>query len=404
MPITDEKDEIEAPVGRLLRSLRTWLGLDVAFVSQLDDRTRVFRYVDSDVVDCGIAAGRADPAEESYCRYVVAGDLPEFLPDPREHPLSAGLGATHTVPVGTHLSVPIRFSDGTVYGTLCSFARDVRPGLSEHDLVVLRLMADVVAGYLEERESERLERARRRRLLRELTPGRDLQVLFQPIVDLSDGAVVGAEALARFPSMGQDPARVFASAWQLGVGVELELAAMREALTHLPLLPGGVYLSVNVSPATVTAREFHRAVADVASDRLILEITEHAAVADYDALLAAVAPLTRAGVRLAIDDAGTGFSGLHHILRLSPDIIKLDAALVRDVNLSPAKQAMISALMTFTARMRVPLVAEAIETAEELAALRILGVGYGQGYHLGRPERLGARQPTSVMTSPPGPR
>lgn len=151
--MVDDKHSMDGVIGGLLRSLRLHLGLDVAFIAELDEQKRVFRYVDTGLSSSPIAVGDADPADESYCRYVVEGHLPQFLSDPATHPVSAGLSATAQLPVGTHLSVPIRLSNGDVYGTLCCFALGVHDDLDERDVAVLRLIADFVADYIEERES-----------------------------------------------------------------------------------------------------------------------------------------------------------------------------------------------------------------------------------------------------------
>ena len=118
--------------------------------------------------------------------------------------------------------------------------------------------------------------------------------------------------------------------------------------------------------------------------RIVAELTEHTRVDDYRGLLDALAPLRRQGLRIAVDDAGAGYAGLRHVLRLEPDLIKLDLELIRDIHTDPAKRA----LVTFAADTSAILVAEGIETADELATLRALGVPYGQGYHLARPGPL----------------
>jgi EAL domain-containing protein (putative c-di-GMP-specific phosphodiesterase class I) len=122
--------------------------------------------------------------------------------------------------------------------------------------------------------------------------------------------------------------------------------------------------------------------------RVVLEITEHAPVDDYDHLTAALERLRRAGVSVAVDDAGAGFASLQHILRLRPDVIKLDITLVRDINRDPVKRALASSLVTFAGDIGSQITAEGIETPEELAALVDLGVPWGQGYYLGRPGPL----------------
>lgn len=127
---------------------------------------RVFRVVDSD--RSVIHEGGRGSLEESYCHYVVNGSLPEFLADPSRHPVSARLAATAALGVGTHLSVPIRLSDGQVFGTLCCFGFEVRPDLGPRDVETLRMLGDLVRGHVERlgeplRPPTRLRPSHRRR-------------------------------------------------------------------------------------------------------------------------------------------------------------------------------------------------------------------------------------------------
>lgn len=378
---------IDPMVRQVVQAARQHLDLDVAFLSQFVDGERVFRVVDSDL--SVIEEGGGDPLEESYCHYVADGSLPEFLADPSRHPVSARLSATAALGVGTHLSVPVRLSDGRLFGTLCCFGFSVRPELGPRDVQTLRILADLVAGHVERlAAAERDHRERHQRTTALLDDPTGLTVLFQPVVDLATGETTAVEALSRFPALPGGPEQVFADAWAVGLGVDLELAAVRTALHALERLPAKMRLGVNVSPATLTTADFADAVAAVPSGRLAVEITEHAAVEDYSALRVARDDLRSRGIRLAIDDVGMGFSGLHHILESGPDTIKIDAAVVRDVDSSPAKAAMIEALVSFAHRMDVLVIAEGIETEAELATLRAMGVAWGQGYHLGRPSDL----------------
>lgn len=380
----------EEAIQRILGEMRRQFGMDVAFVSELGEDERVFRYVDTELAISPVRVGGSDPSEESYCRYVVAGEIPELLRDPSQHPVTAQLAVTHELPVGTHLSVPIVLSDGSVYGTFCCFAHRVVDSVAEEHVAALRVIADILGEYLETLEVDRRERDRQRRRVAELVVGRDVMVVCQPIERLEDGELLGMEALARFPTLGEEPAGMFAQAWAVGVGLELELLAVEAALGELERLPAEAYLSVNVAPTTLASDRFAELVAASRPERLVVEVTEHAAVEDYEALAAAVGRLSELGVRLAIDDVGTGFSGLSHIVRLSPDIIKVDGSLVRGVGESNAKQAMLAALVTFAARMGTEVIAEGVESEHELTALRVLGVGCGQGFHLARPRHLGA--------------
>lgn len=216
-------------------------------------------------------------------------------------------------------------------------------------------------------------------------------IVVQPIVDLRTGAVVGGEALARFagpPTQGPD--KWFADAAAVGLGAELELAAVRAALATLAAMPGRAYLSVNVSPATATSTALFDLLggADVATDRIVLELTEHMDVTDYQALDAALTDLRAMGMKVAVDDAGAGFASLSHILNVRPHIVKLDVALVRGIHADPARRALAAGMLIFAKEIDAYLLAEGIETERELAALREVGVTHGQGFYLGRPAPL----------------
>jgi EAL domain-containing protein (putative c-di-GMP-specific phosphodiesterase class I) len=211
-------------------------------------------------------------------------------------------------------------------------------------------------------------------------------MVFQPIVALRGRKVVGAEALARFVGLPtRSPNAWFAEAEAMSLGVDLELVAVERALDGLRDLAPDLYLSINVSPATIVDARFCSVVSNADPRRLVLELTEHARVADYDRLDLAMDTLRAAGVRVAIDDAGAGFASLRHILKLRPDLIKLDMSLIRDINLDPFKQALATSLISFAEKSNAMIVAEGIESEAELSMLVELGVGYGQGFFLGEP-------------------
>jgi len=213
-----------------------------------------------------------------------------------------------------------------------------------------------------------------------------VDVALQPIIDLDRGEVVSVEALARF-SDGRSPDEWFAEAASVGLNQALELAAVRSALGRLGELPAGTRLAVNVSAATAASPELAELLDGVPAGRVVLEITEHVAVADYVALAGALEGLRARGVHIAVDDAGAGFASMRHVLRLHPDVVKLDISLVRGIDADPAHRALVSALVSFARETHTSLVAEGIETAAELEAARALGVGCAQGFHLGRPEQ-----------------
>jgi EAL domain-containing protein (putative c-di-GMP-specific phosphodiesterase class I) len=234
--------------------------------------------------------------------------------------------------------------------------------------------------------------ARYGRLERELAQVRTIideslfHPVFQPVVDLQSGMTVGYEALTRFDD-GTRPDLKFAAAHEVGLGSELESACARAALDAARALPPEAWLSVNFSPSTVIDGTVVGIIAG--SPRMIvLEITEHIEIESYPALRRAIDRCAPA--RLAVDDAGAGFASLRHILELEPDIVKLDIGLVRNIDHDAARQALVAGLCHFSSRTGTVLVAEGIERAAEVAVLRELGVDYGQGYLLGRPQPIGA--------------
>lgn len=224
-----------------------------------------------------------------------------------------------------------------------------------------------------------------------LVAGEGLSVVFQPIADLNPATVVGFEALSRFAD-GASPDTHFADAEALGRRGELELAAVREALSRIDQVPDGTYVSINVSPDVAVSPEFGRLLVGAPLGRMVIEITEHEKVRDYQELHDALAGVRASGTRIAIDDVGSGFASLTHVLRIRPDVIKLDVCLTRDIDDDAGKRALVGALVAFASSIDSVVVAEGIETVGELEALTDLGVRYGQGYLLGRPAVQATRQ------------
>jgi EAL domain-containing protein (putative c-di-GMP-specific phosphodiesterase class I) len=218
-----------------------------------------------------------------------------------------------------------------------------------------------------------------------------LSMVFQPIVDLVTDEVAAVEALARFDVSPYRPPDVwFYEAHEHSLGVELELLAITRALAQLPMLPDGVALTINAGPDAVMCSQFVDAFLDVPGRDVILELTEHTLVDDYPALIAALYELRRRGTRLSIDDTGSGYSGLAHILKLAPDFIKLDSYLVSGIDVDPVRRALAASLVTFAADTGARIVAEGVETKDELEVVRRLGVRYAQGHYLGHPSALDA--------------
>jgi EAL domain-containing protein (putative c-di-GMP-specific phosphodiesterase class I) len=235
--------------------------------------------------------------------------------------------------------------------------------------------------------SHRQDRIRAR--MRRLIDGDGLDVAFQPIVDLASGQVVGAEALARFRD--DEGNRIptescFLDAHAVGLGVELELAVIRIALDNHARLPDGRYLALNVSPPVLEHEDLVLEIGRRDLSRpLVVELTEHQPVEDYVALSASLRRLRDLGLRVAVDDVGSGFASFRHVTRVNPDILKLDRTLVCGIDDDPVRQSLAAAIVSFARDIRATVVSEGIESESELACLKGLAVGCGQGFHLARP-------------------
>lgn len=282
---------------------------------------------------------------------------------------------------------------GTAADDIVGSIRKVADGGTSLSHGVVESVVDELTSQLRKEEIELEARAARADEIHRFLHGEGLSMAFQPIVDLETWTVAGYEALARFRSFPmRGPDEWFAEAMALELGVQLEVAAIRQALAALPHLPPTAYLSVNASHRAAASPEFRDLLAD-AGDRIVVEITEHEAVDDYADLTAALDALRSRGVRIAIDDAGAGYANLRHALQLSPDIVKVDISLTRDIDTDRGRRALASALISFADEMGMTIIAEGIETEEELKTLRELGVRFGQGYYLAEPASL-----SSVVT------
>ena len=217
---------------------------------------------------------------------------------------------------------------------------------------------------------------------------RVFQLVYQPIVHLDTGEVAGVEALCRFAD-GRAPDRWFDDAERVGLAAELDLAIVEMALADVSHLPEG-YLSLNVSPSTLLDGRLLGVVraSGVPVDRLVLELTEHARVSNYGRARRTLDALRREGMQLAVDDAGAGYATFRHVLRLRPDIIKLDQSITQHINEDPARQALAAALVIFAGEIGAVVIAEGVETTGELAALQRAGISRAQGFALGRPQTL----------------
>ena len=377
------RSDAEQQVAELLRTAKRALGLSVAFMTRMDGTTQHLEVVESSVPFL-FKEGVTQPQDTTFCQAVLDGKLPAVIPDVTAFPEAMKLPPARFPRIRSYVSVPVLLSDGTLYGTFCAAGLTADKGLTKRDKALMEVLAHAASVII---EPNILESARRCEIEERLEPvlaGGGPVVVLQPIVDLATGARVGAEALSRFPrewEMAPDVA--FAQAHTVGEGDRLELLALERAAEHVEKVTG--YVAMNVSPGTLLTPGCAELLNRLPLDRILLELSEHDQVEDYDALAAVLRPLRERGMRLAIDDVGAGFSSLRHIVLTAPDVIKLDRSIVAGVSTDPVLTTLVRSLVDFGHGCGALVVAEGIETAADAAVLLSLGVDYGQGWHFARP-------------------
>ncbi len=246
--------------------------------------------------------------------------------------------------------------------------------------------AGIAAGLLGSALHNRRDGQDRRTAVEHVVRDEEFTPVFQPIVRLADGLELGYEALTRFAD-GTRPDLRFAEAAGVDLGIELEVATMRAALDAADALPPGRFLSLNASPALAMAGSSLGDLVGAYDRPLILELTEHDPVDDYEPLRHALDLLS--DLRISVDDAGSGFASLRHVLAVKPHFMKLDRSWVSGIDSDPARQSLVAGLAHFADNTGCRLIAEGIESRSEVDTLRQLGIGLGQGYLFGYPEPAG---------------
>ena len=274
------------------------------------------------------------------------------------------------------------------------------------------VMPERLVGRLveEARECVRVRRMQRefdkRCRLQEVLLDELVTTVFQPVVALRDAKVIGYEALSRGPAGTEyhGAARLFEMAAESDMTFELDRNCRRQALQAARNLPAGSKLFLNVFPAAMFDPEFQGASLiqsleglGLSPERIVLEITEKCAIENYTLFVEALHNFTQMGFSVAVDDIGAGYSGLEKIAHLNPRYLKFDMQLVRGIDASFVRREMARALKHFADKMDSTIIAEGIETDGELHTLLDLGIEYGQGFLMGKPDaRIPAPQPISL--------
>ncbi|WP_230203280.1 EAL domain-containing protein [Parafrankia discariae] len=373
------------PVAGLLATARRRLNMDLCWFSRLIGGAQVIEACDGDAAAFGVHPGSTVRHPGPHRSSALAGRPAPVIRRIRPEAVTS---EAVTSEVGSYIGVPVTLADGRPYGMLCCLSRDADVATPGRKARSLALLAEVLAASISGRRSDGEDReAAWWRIWRLIDSGGPTMV-FQPVFDLPSLDCLGAEALARFPPGFGGAERWFADAAAVGLGVALELSAIRSALPALSRLPPEFGLGVNASPATILSGYLADAIADVPADRLVVEVTEQDKIEDYPLVRRALDTLRRQGVRIAVDDVGAGYASLHHLVQLQPDFIKMDQCLTRRIDADPARRALATALVQFAQETGGLVLAEGVETARELGVLIGTGVHQAQGHYLAPPGPL----------------
>jgi EAL domain-containing protein (putative c-di-GMP-specific phosphodiesterase class I) len=359
-----------------------YLGVDAVFVAELTSDGEVFRAVAGDTASFQIALDARRAGAGTYSERLVTGEIPNVICDAAHDPRVAHLPITRETPVGSFVGVPLRLTDGTLFGTFCCLNHKPDPGLSEREVRFISMLAELLVEDLDRRRTQQQLRGD----ILGLIAGERVDVAYQPIFDLHTDRCLGVEALARFPEPFTRPDQTFAAAEGLGLGLELEELVVRQAWTVLSQLAEGQFLALNLTPRSLLqlARRANRR-QEVPLSALVVEITEHTAINAYADLRRELERLRERGLRIAVDDAGAGYASLRHVLELRPDIVKIDRSLIHGLANDRARRITVSAFVSLARDFGSTVVAEGVEVRADLDTARELGIDAAQGYLLGRP-------------------
>jgi EAL domain-containing protein (putative c-di-GMP-specific phosphodiesterase class I) len=235
---------------------------------------------------------------------------------------------------------------------------------------------------------ERLDALRSLSRISALLENQMLMTAFQPIYGLESKSVVGVEALSRFVSDDGAGAELwFAEAAAVGLGANLEFSALGSAAAAAAQLPPHLYVALNISPSSCLDPRLPELFdhIELPIDRIVLELTDGIPDEEYSHFVSAITPLRERGLRIAIDDSHPDAGTLSRMLHLRPDFIKLGRDTISGVDKDASQLALAACMVDFAEQIGSVLVAEGVETAEELRVLTELGFSAGQGYLLGRP-------------------
>ncbi|MEX5634612.1 EAL domain-containing protein [Parafrankia sp. FMc2] len=434
----EHTDEITRVLDLARRHLRT----DVAWLSRFSGDDQVIDLVAGDGALVESLVGRQVGQEHTYCARVLDGRLPAVIPDARADSRTAGLAVTRELGIGSYVGAPVYLDSGDLYGMLCALGTDPDPELGDRDGHFLRLLAEALTETVSALHRSGADDDHLRSVIGRIIDRGGPEMVFQPVFDLPTHGIIGAEALARFPSFpppggddggegagrgsideagteagrqpvagstpgttpgtaagagagarrpeygGLAPERWFAYATSVGMGIDLELAAIRATLVALPRFPRGLSVAVNAAPATIASGRLTELLSGPAADQVVVEITEREGIHDLPGTLSRLQELRDMGVRVAVDNVGVAYASLRRLVQILPDVVKMDRWLSVEIGADTARRALVEALVHFSRQIGATLVAAGIETTGAMRVLTAAGVDQGQGDFLGPPGPL----------------
>ena len=258
-------------------------------------------------------------------------------------------------------------------------------------------------GYVNKNKRTLVEESKKDGEVKELMLRENFKTAFQPILTLAEGDTIGFEVLNRpkstaiFPTTEEFYNYVGKSNNVFRIEAflrNISLQRYSEQLKKTTTCKNGL-IFLNIQPQVLTDSAYRSGTTldllekyELSPDQVVLELTEKEAVTDYAQFEKIIDNYRQQGFRIAVDDAGTGYNSLKTIISLKPEFIKLDKSLIRDIHIQPAQQQLVKLLLEFADQSKTHIIAEGIENCLELGFLKKLGVHYGQGYALGRPDAV----------------
>jgi EAL domain-containing protein (putative c-di-GMP-specific phosphodiesterase class I) len=285
------------------------------------------------------------------CQLIVENKIPGFIQDTDDLDVAENAKSASQLNIRSYLGVPIRLTNGDLYGTLCCFSHSPKWDLDHQDVEVLNMFAEITAKRLESHLQKHKDNAEIEHRVQSMLDSDNLTIVYQPIYDIKHNLIGGYEALSRFHIIpGLSPDVWFNDAAKVNLTTDLETKAIKLAVQEINKFSDQIYLSINCSAETILSNKFIDALIEHPLNQIVLEITEHQSIEQYESINEALKPLRTKGLQLAVDDAGAGYASFRHILALAPEYIKVDLSIIRDIHLDLAKQSLTKAFTAFAAQ------------------------------------------------------